>query len=361
MPRKGKRLTIERAIYRDGPDGPYEVRVMIGGFEYRDRMPADATLPELRSKRAALESVGHTDTPRAAHGTVAKGVPSYLRLKAHLATVDDLADDLRAWCQRVGHLQRHRLTARDVLAARAAWLADGLSPKTINDRVGTLRNYLRVLDGKQTMTLFDEIDPLPVVRTPIRRVSTQTILDVDHNLQMHEQDGKHSVLKNQKTRARFRVLVSTGRRPIEIMRAEPGDVDLSARVWVPRDAKGGYTPGLYLNDDALAAWQLFVQADAWGPFNLGSFVRTLRSAGWPADLKVYQARHTIGMSLSEAGVDLDDVGPLLGHKAGSRMTRQHYVPVLNSRIQRAAEAINGRFLGWIVGPTLPPDRKRKKG
>ncbi len=44
--------------------------------------------------------------------------------------------------------------------------------------------------------------------------------------------------------------------------ARPEDVNLEARVWVPRDAKGGYSPGVYLNDDMLAAWTLFIEARA---------------------------------------------------------------------------------------------------
>ena len=50
------------------------------------------------------------------------------------------------------------------------------------------------------------------------------------------------------------------------MRAEPADVDLTQRVWRPRDGKGGWGPGIYLNDDMMAAWELFVEADAWGFF-----------------------------------------------------------------------------------------------
>jgi integrase len=149
-------------------------------------------------------------------------------------------------------------------------------------------------------------------------VSNALILAVDLKLQEHEQDGKHGTLKDGKTRARFRVLMSHGRRHREIMRTQKGDVNLEARVWVPRDAKGGFTPGLYLNDDQLAAWTFFDAVDAYGDFNLGSFSRTLRSAGWPTDIPVYQGRHTFGITVSEAGVDLADVGTLLGHRPGSR-------------------------------------------
>lgn len=357
MPRKGKRITFERGIYRDGPDGPYEVRIVVGRQPYSERMPADSTLEELRGKRGELENVGNTTTPRAERGTVRAGVPSYLRAKAHLASVGDLEDDLEAWCVRIGDRQRHRLTERDILEARGVWIAAGLSPKTVNDRVGTLRNFLRVLDGKKALGIFDDIDPLPIAKTPIQRVSDALIRAVDLKLQEHELDGKHGVLKDGKTRARFRVFVSTGKRPCEIMRAQPGDVNLDARVWVPRDAKGGFCPGVYLNDDMLAAWTLFIEKQAWGPYNHGNFGRVIRSAGWPKDVKPYQARHTHWIMASELGIDLADIATGAGH-TDVRTTRRSYVPVLNSRLQAMSERMDGRFGGWRVVPASAPVRKR---
>jgi integrase len=356
MPRTGKRITVTRGVYRDS--GGHEVRVVIAGITYSERLPLDSTLTELKQKRAALEAQGRTATPKTARGTLQASVPLYLRLVAHLASVDDLEDHLRAWCDRLGDVQRHRITDRDVSAARSAWLADGLSPKTVNNRVGTLRNLYRRLDGKRATTPCDDLSPLAVPRSPIQRVSDAVILAVDLKLQEHEQDGRHSVLKNGKTRARFRVLVSMGRRHCEIKRAQPSDVNFLARVWIPRDAKGGYTPGLYLNDDQLAAWRFFAEVNAWGDFNTGSFTRTLRQAGWPDGVTVYQARHTYGIAMSEAGIDLSDVGTALGHRPGSRVTRSNYVPILNSRLQRAAEAVDGRFAGFSVVPVAAPSRTR---
>ncbi len=258
-----------------------------------------------------------------------------------------------------GDVQRHRITNRHVLDARAAWRAAGLSPKTINHRVGTLRNLYHRLDGTRAQTPCDDVDPLPVPKTPIRRVSNQTILAVDRQLQQHELDGRHSVLKTGKTRARFRVFVSTGKRPCEIMRTVPGDVNLEARVWVPRDAKGGFCPGVFLNDDMLAAWRLFIATDAWGPYNHGNFGRVLRRAGWPAGVAPYQARHSTWITASELGIDLADISVGAGHK-DPRLTRRVYVPVLNSRLQTMSERMDGRFQGWSLGPTSVPSRKRNR-
>lgn len=349
MPRVGKRVTVSRGIYRDS--GGHEVRVRIHGATYARRMPLDSTLDELKTARAQIEAIGRSAGPVAHRGTLRADVPAYLRLVHHLASADDLEDHLRAWTDELGDVPRHRITERDVLDARAAWLSAGRSPKTINNRVGTLRNLYRRLDGKRAASPCDDLDALPVPKTPIQRIPDALILAVDAALQQREQAG---VLRDAKTRARFRVFVSTGKRPCEIMRAVPGDVDLSARVWVPRDAKGGWCPGVYLNDDQLAAWQLFSEAEAWGPYNLGAFARTIRAAGWPKAIRPYQARHSTWIAASERGVDLADIATGAGHR-DARLTRRMYVPVLNSRLQRLGEALEGRFQGWPVVPSSGSD------
>src|SRR5687768_13579376 len=157
MPRSGKRVRIARGIYRDGDDGGYEVRVVVGGHEHSERMPPDSTRQELDAKWAELKATGLTDTPRPERGTLNAAVPIYLRMVAHLASADDLEDHCRAWTDRLGHLQRHRITSQHVLDARNVWRKAGKSPKTINNRVGTLRNLYRRLDGPKAKTPCDDV------------------------------------------------------------------------------------------------------------------------------------------------------------------------------------------------------------
>lgn len=348
MPRHGRRITIAKGIYRDGASGPYEVRITVGGHPYAARMPADSTLNELKAKRAELENIGRTATPRAEYGTLRADVTRYLNLIQHLSTWRDRATHLNAWCELLGEIPRHRIRATDVLFAREQWQRDGMAPKTINHRCDTLRQMFHRLDGKRAPTPCDDVTHLKVPKTIIQRVDDAVIVSVDQKLQERERNPRLA-FDGAKTRARFRVFVSTGKRPCEIMRAQPGDVNLKARVWVPRDAKGGYCPGVYLNDDQLEAWKLFIKADAWGKYNHGNFGRVIRSAGWPADVRPYQARHTTWITASERGIDLADVSVGAGHK-DLRMTRRMYVPVLNSRLQRLGEALDGRFGGWPVVP-----------
>lgn len=332
------------------------MRIIVGGTAYEARMPADSTLDECKARRARLESHGRTETPRTERGTLASDVPKYLRLVKHLASLKERRAHLAAWVERLGPIMRHRITPGDVLAARSAWLSQKkpLAPKTINHRVDTLRHLYRTLDGKRASSPCDHIDPLRVPKTIIQRITNDLILQVDQGLQELEQRTTGRPM-SAKTRARFRVFVSTGKRPCEIMRAVPGDVDLKARVWVPRDAKGGFCPGVYLNDDQRAAWELFIQVNAWGPYSTGAFARTLRSAGWPAKVRPYQARHTTWITASELGIDLEDIAIGAGHK-DTRMTRRSYVPVLNSRLQRMSESLEGRFQGWS-GENVKDDRR----
>lgn len=357
MPRTGKRKTISKGVYLDS--GGYEVRVVIGGHAYSARMPPDSTLEELKRKRAQLEATGRTDHPRTVRGTLAADAPRYLTLVGHLASLKERRAHLDAWIVRLGPMARHRITAADVLAARVAWLALGLAPKTINHRVGTLRHLYRTLDGPRAPTPCDDIDPLPVPKTPIVRITPALVLAVDTKLQ--EQEAQCGLARRarylRQTRARFRVYASTGKRPCEIMRTTPADVNLIARIWVPRDAKGGFCPGVYLNEDQLAAWRFFLEADAFGPFHTGKFANELRLAGWPDGVRPYHLRHTTWITASELGIDLADIAVGAGHR-DPRMTRNAYVPVLNSRLQHMSEVLDGRFDGWKnVVPVPAPDDK----
>ena len=355
MPRVGKRHKVAKNVYMDS--GGYEVRVQRQGVTYSARFPLDTDLETLKKELRALKSQADTEHPPASRGTLSADAPIYLKRVRTLASIKQIRAHVKAWCARVGHVQRRHITRADVLDARAAWQEEGLAPKTINNRVATLRHLYRILDGPTAKAPSDGVKDLRVPKTPIIRVTEDTILLIDLRLQQREKE--HGTQLTPATRARFRVLVSTGRRPSEIMRAQPSDVDLERRVWVVRDGKGGFSPGLYLNDDMLAAWQLFVDSNAWGKYHGETFTKTIRRYGWPADVRPYNARHSTWITASERGADLADIAAGAGHK-DIRMTRKAYVPILNSRMQQLSETLEGRFKGWSLVPKSGPGRKLLK-
>jgi integrase len=344
MPRTSKRQTLARGIYLDG--NTLELRATANGVTVIERLPGDTDLKEAIRKRAQLLARNRTERPRPKSHTLDTDVPRYLKLQRHLTNYTTLKGMLARWLRLYPGMPRHRITAEHVLAARNVWLDEGAAPKSINDRVAVLRHLYHLLDGKRAPTPCDDVVPLPRPRTPIQRVPDALILRVDAELQRREARATYRLrFDGAKTRARFRVLVSTGRRPSELMRAQKTDVDLEARVWVVRDGKGGWSPGLYLNDDMLAAWTLFIEADAWGKFNHGNYARVIRSAGWPQDVRPYQARHTTWITAVERGADMADVQQAAGHR-NIAMTVKHYTGVRASRMQGLSERLDGRFGGF---------------
>lgn len=352
MPRLGRRERIGHGLYRDKSGVAAIVHV---GTQQREKRFPLGTDPKLMQRWRDRAKVALQDRqPLAPRGTLAADSKRYLALVTHLASHKARKAELAAWCRQLPDRHRNTITSADVLLARGAWLAAGTNPKTINNRVQTLRHLYATLDGKKAETPCDEVTPLPTTKTPPVFISPELVVRVEANLAVFEQTKR---LLNRKTRARFRVYATCGKRPCEIMRAQPADVDLARRVWTPRDAKGGYSPGLYLNDDMRGAWEFFMEAEAWGWFDTNSFARVLRGAGWPAGVKPYNLRHTTWITASERGADLADIQAGAGHKHLAT-TRRHYVPVLDSRMQRLSELLEGRFTWGAVpsaGATGPPD------
>ena len=371
MSRKGARTSLERGISKDASG--YSVRVSVGsGRQQRlreQRFPSTVDLPYLRAQRASMEAELRAqiarENPARAHavrGTLAGDVEQYLvKVKPQLApeTYRSRLSELKAWTDVLGDRPRHTLRDTDIRRAFARWqepqdrapiVKDGKtykprpwvapSPKTIQNRCRSLTHLYHTLDGEKARTPLDDVD-LPAVpqRLP-RPTSLPTIHTVIANLIAQEQCGR---LRDAATRARFLIMVTTGQRPIQIARTTPDDLDLDANIWYVPDAKDGAPIALPLNRDMRAAWDLFVSVgDAWGTWDSSSAARVLRRAGWPATVRPYNARHTVGIALSEAGISLGDIQPFMNHKR-IETTRTFYVPGQYAQLKAASDALDGRI------------------
>lgn len=343
MSRKGRRVRIARGVYEDATG--LSAIACHGQQQREKRFPLGTALRKIQAWQKQTVGKLAEKAPRttAARGTFAADAKSYLKQIQYLASWKERASELQAWLVHFGPRHRSHITPAAVRRVMSEW-SRTRRPKTINNRLQTLRNMYRVLDSTKDSP-FDDILLLGVTKTPAVAIPPPLVRVVAIRLEERERAG---LLRDSRTRARFMVIASTGRRPSEIMRAEPSDVDLERRVWTVRDGKGGFSAGLYLNRDMLAAWRLFIEAEAWGQYETSSFARVLRSAGWPAGVRPYNLRHSVGIALSEQGEDLADVQHWMGHTK-PETTRKHYVPVLNSRLQKASQKLDGR-LGWGKSP-----------
>jgi integrase len=336
------RRKIERGIWAD--QYGFAVIKTASGLTKEKRFPPGTPIGVLRAWRTAQGQILERTAPvRAPRGTLLHDATTYLQQVAHLTSAPELHSVLKAWTDRLGHLNRYRITSQDVRLAIVAWTAAGYRPKTINNRLNALRRLYHVLDSPRAWCAVDDVELLPVPRQPVTYVTPEIIRATYAGLVRGEQAG---TIRDSKTRARFMVLASSGVRPSELMRAKPGDIDTGRRVWATRDGKGGFRHGggVYITSDLLTAWSVFLEAQAWGEFNTGSFAKVLRTAGWPKGVRPYQLRHTVGMAMSEGGIDLADISASMGHSR-VQTTRSHYVSVLGSRVQSAFESIDTR-IGW---------------
>jgi integrase len=334
------RRKIEQGIWAD--QYGYAAIKTASGIRREKRFPPNTPLSAMRAWRTAQGQILERTAPiKAPRGTLMHDVDAYLRQVAHLTSAPELRSVLKAWTARLGHVSRYRITSQDINHAVVAWRQDGVAPKTVNNRLNALRRLYHVLDSPRAWCPVDDVQLLPVPRQPVTYVTPEIIRATYAGLVRGEQAG---TIRDAKTRARFMVLASSGVRPSELMRAKPADIDTGRRVWATRDGKGGFRHGggVYLTSDLLAAWSVFIGAQAWGVFNTGSFAKVLRTAGWPRGVRPYQLRHTVGMAMSEAGIDLADISAGLGHSR-PQTTRSHYVSVLGSRVQSAFESIDARI------------------
>jgi len=369
MPRRGSRRLIAKNVYEDASGRAIIYRDHDGRQRER-RYPPQTPIAVMRADvGTALAQSSASGIPKAATDTLAAAVDRWEPLERHLVSWKERRAELRAWVRAelngvsLGDLRLHALTPAIVRAVLGQWAtADRpVSAKTIRNRRWTLQHLFRVLYGPRVRTPVDDVPPPALERHVPTWIDPVHILAVYRTLLEQEQRG---VLRDAKTRARFMVRAACGRRPAEIMRAQPGDVHLERREWRVRDAKGGWSEGLYLNDDMREAWRVFIEADAWGTFNTGSMAKVLRSAGWAPNgdawTRPYELRHNVGIAASDAGVDLADIAGLLGHR-DLRTTRRTYVPIRQARMQRTSDALNGRLGGWAVPATVPVDGVEKRG
>lgn len=264
-------------------------------------------------------------------GTFAADVRTYLKYLT-IASWKSRRSELRAWEQRFGRVKRRRVTQDHVKATIKAWTEAKVPPKTILNRVRALTAMYHTLDGADAWTPVDGVPlPKPVKRRP-DYVAADVIQRVADRLAEHP---------DPKWRGRFMVMAACGARPVHVKRTTAAHVNLEQRTWNVASAKDGRPITIPLNSDMLAAWRVFIAADAFGEFDAGEYARVVRSAGWPVGIAPYNTKHSFGQDLGKLGIGREVIADWYGHTDAS--TTRHYVEA--SSLTQASVAIDGR-LGW---------------
>lgn len=355
--RAGSSRKVAVGIYRDR----YGYRVVwpLLGKPKTKRFPADAPLEKLKAYRRQQLDLAHQRRGLDRTGSFVRDVVRFLRLRRGRPSFKSDRAHLRAWLQRFKRTSRWAITSEECAVAVADWREAGYSAREIRHRVRLLRELYTTLDGAKVDTPVDELELPKIPKARPRSVPDALVREVALELRKHEVLG---LLRDAKTRARYLVDATCGQRPVQHMRAQPADVDLERRIWFVQPAKNDNGTIVYLNDDMHAAWSLFIAAKAWGFYDRRSYAKVLRRCGWPAGIRPYALRHSVGLSLSELGVDLGDIQAHMGH-ADINTTRQFYVPAVLARLKDASDRLDGRLRltrTTDMFSAAPPITRRKK-
>jgi integrase len=207
--------------------------------------------------------------PRARSGTFASEAVDYLRAVSAMPSYSDRARDIDRWSVLFGPRSPLSIEPHEIRAALEAWKADGLAAGTLRHRRAALAHFFTVLYPDEP----NPVAKVPAPRPPQPEARGLPWAIVERLLAALPDRGRAA--KGEKrpaasqTKARLRVIATTGLPHAQLARLTPDDVDwLARRVYVLPRRKGAGTRGRWLpvTPAAIEALRELDRVGAWGPF-----------------------------------------------------------------------------------------------
>jgi integrase len=235
----------------------------------------------------------------------------------------------------IGKKAMDEVTQNDVAALRKKMIDAGSKAATVNRHLSCIRATFnaairwRVVDGRNPAASPGMLRESQRDRflTPEQTRALVAALDRAH--------CQHAA-------AALVLLAATGARKMEVLRARWNAVDLDRNVLTVPLSKNGRPRQVPLSGFAVAVLRRqLARREGENPFVFPSdladgrplanvrrtWARAKRDAGLPADLRVHDLRHSFASALANAGVELFEIGRVLGHSQLSTTTRYaHHAP-----------------------------------
>jgi site-specific recombinase XerD len=234
-----------------------------------------------------------------------------------------------------------QVTNRKVMAYIDCLLDRGLSPKTINCHLGSIRGFYDYLRHEEVLEIANPVKRGYLLRLP---------KPLPRHLKDEEVLRLFEVIKNKRDRAIFLVMVRCGLRVEEVAGLVLGDIDLRRARIIVQKGKGSKGRVVYVSNDAHQALVVYLKARPTSrarklflvekgtmrvqPISVRGIQKRIESYARRAGLKVscHDLRHTMATQLLNADAELVTIQDLLGH---SRITTtQRYCRVSNLKVQR---------------------------
>lgn len=311
----------------------------------------DITFDQARKEAKRLRSEVTLGGNPAAAKEELKAVPTYAELAAqHLAHAKTYQ---RSYSTTEMYVRRHivprwgkvRLTdirQQDVAQWLAEKAASGLAPATVEKiRVTFGRSFSLALTwGTPGVTR----NPIVGIRRPPINNARERFLIVEEARRLQKAVAKS---RNTLLPSIVGLLLLTGARVSELLRAEWSHIDIERRAWLIPTSKTGKSRHVPLSQ---AAIDIILQLHRVGrcPYLLpnpdtGKPLTTIKHAWQKArhdagldDLRIHDLRHSAASFMINSGVDLFAVGKVLGH--ASYQSTQRYSHLANDTLLAAVEA-----------------------
>ena len=234
-----------------------------------------------------------------------------------------------------------QVTPKKVQAYIDRLLAKGLSAKTINCHLDSIRRFYDWLDDEEVIEI-----PNPVKRGYVLRLPRL----LPRHLKDHEVQRLFEVIQGPRDRAIFMVMLRCGLRVAEVTDLTLGDLDLRRSKILVQNGKGRKGRVVYLSQDAQEALVAYLKVRPstkirkvflaekspfrGQPISVRGIQKRLESYAQRARLNVscHQLRHTMATQLLNADAELVTIQDLLGHSKIT--TTQRYCRVSNLKVQR---------------------------
>lgn len=320
----------------------------------------DITFDQARKEAKRLRSEITLGGDPACKKEELKAVPTYAELAAqhlgHAKTYQRSYETTEMYVRRHilprwGKVRLTEILQRDV----ALWLCEketeGLAPATVEK--------IRVTFGR-SFSLALQWDVPGVTRNPVVGIKRPPINNArERFLSVEEAKRLQKAVANSRNTllpAIVGLLLLTGARVSELLRAEWQHVDLDRRAWLIPTSKTGkhrYVPLSQAAIDIIVLLQphrvgrcpyLLPNPKTLKPFTeiKHAWQKARDDAGLP-DLRIHDLRHSAASFMINSGVDLFAVGKVLGH--ASYQSTQRYSHLANDTLLAAVEA-GAAKTGW---------------
>lgn len=327
-------------------DGRWQLDIVVwqNGRRVRVKRSAKAknkqeALKAERQERARLESGGASNTGT----TFAEFAVDFLDTYAAVNNKPSEVTAKRMIVRKhlgpfLGAMQLEKIDALTIERYKAARLADGLSPKTVNNHLACLRRALVMAVEWKRLAVLPRVKFL---RVPKRKADFLSFSEATRLLAAADREWRPMILLGMRT----------GMRRGELMALRWDDVDLEAGRVVVRQSivngivgtpKNGLTREVPLSDEAVAALRglpsrfarglvfphpsgrHFTPSEVWTGLNRAARAAGLRTLGW------HHCRHTFASHLAMRGVPLKSIQELGGWAdLGMVMRYAHLSPDVN--------------------------------